>query len=1057
MIQGFYWNVTPGGVWYDTLKSRAAQLKRAGITSVYYPPVYKGNAGNSDVGYTPYDWYDLGEYDSRGGNISSGNGSDIPTRYGTYAKLQASINEFHTQGMQVIADIVFNHRQGGLLENIGGTAIGVGGNCPPAPGNNTQSYTAFPLTYGSGRIAKGVNQGGNQWYFPNSAVNASNTFDFCSQSQYGYFRFYTNDFGNDVAQHDGNGNELPIGDSLRQWGVWFTNRLGLDGYRIDNAKGIHPSWLTQWGNYRSMANKFMVAEIYDGDYGRLQDWLSRMSGRPNTSVFDFDLRFNGIKQMCDNGLWDLRNLHNVGLYNHGTTPTQIVTFVDNHDFDRRDWEGNTNYPGHDPVVNNKKLGYAYILLHQGYPCIWWHDYFTYGVRDDINKLLALRRWARGNQDYPTNYGNAVAGPGGDITKIYVMRRYGPAGSSPDTTGLLLVLNTRNSENSVWVTANSWANKTLKDITGTYADLLTVAADSRVLLKAPAYGYAVWVPDNFPSPFVTNLIAARIDIPSTVLATQVIPRATFVNASTLSRTSVLTTMTIAIGSTPVYSQTQTIANFPAGDSVAVSYPVFTTTNNTTYTVTATIAPIPGTPSGDDQIQSTFTTSFPPVPTIDGDLSDAQYRVLATKQNSNAGFGSAIDVTKIVYYPDIVNSQLYLGVVGKVPTNNRDGIGLWLNFSEPAGSPAGTTLGGAPFGIGGHYMSADSSRFKADFEVDYMFALQSDATLTNLYVDAVKRVGGVATAYLGNPGQSGAAVTGPPSSGTFTANSMQLAFNNDGLADHGFEIRIPFSELGISNAGTVQAFAMAVSNTAYFSDVTVPGSVALAPLANPGFNPDFGTLPGGPYHSSQSSLPVQLVSFSARSLPDGRVRLDWRTISEINNYGFYVQRRNIGPLQSWADVPASFVAGHGTTNAVHDYSFIDMSPPHGGVEYRLRQVDLDGTNHFSEPVRVNLTTHTTDEGLPTQFALHQNYPNPFNPATMIRYELPYASQVTIMLFNMLGQHVSTLVNEEQTPGFYHIRFDGTTLASGLYFYRIHARPTDGVHAQSFTDIKKFLLLK
>jgi hypothetical protein len=91
----------------------------------------------------------------------------------------------------------------------------------------------------------------------------------------------------------------------------------------------------------------------------------------------------------------------------------------------------------------------------------------------------------------------------------------------------------------------------------------------------------------------------------------------------------------------------------------------------------------------------------------------------------------------------------------------------------------------------------------------------------------------------------------------------------------------------------------------------------------------------------------------------------------------------------------------------------------------------------------------EGLPSSFTLSQNFPNPFNPSTTIQYALPKSSEVTLIVYNILGQHVATLVNETQGAGYHEAKFDGTALASGVYFYRIQAG--------SFVQTKKLLLLR
>jgi hypothetical protein len=83
------------------------------------------------------------------------------------------------------------------------------------------------------------------------------------------------------------------------------------------------------------------------------------------------------------------------------------------------------------------------------------------------------------------------------------------------------------------------------------------------------------------------------------------------------------------------------------------------------------------------------------------------------------------------------------------------------------------------------------------------------------------------------------------------------------------------------------------------------------------------------------------------------------------------------------------------------------------------------------------------------LEQNYPNPFNPVTTIRFGLPARSHVTLSVFNTIGQQVATLVEGEQEGGYHEVRFDGSTLASGVYFYRLHA--------ENFVQTKRLLLLR
>ena len=100
-------------------------------------------------------------------------------------------------------------------------------------------------------------------------------------------------------------------------------------------------------------------------------------------------------------------------------------------------------------------------------------------------------------------------------------------------------------------------------------------------------------------------------------------------------------------------------------------------------------------------------------------------------------------------------------------------------------------------------------------------------------------------------------------------------------------------------------------------------------------------------------------------------------------------------------------------------------------------------------LSTTAVESDEETLNGFKLHQNYPNPFNPATSISYSIPFTSHVSLIVYDMLGREIQTLVNEEKSMGSHTIRFDGTLLSSGIYFYILRSN--------DFIDTKKFILLK
>lgn len=199
----------------------------------------------------------------------------------------------------------------------------------------------------------------------------------------------------------------------------------------------------------------------------------------------------------------------------------------------------------------------------------------------------------------------------------------------------------------------------------------------------------------------------------------------------------------------------------------------------------------------------------------------------------------------------------------------------------------------------------------------------------------------------------------------------------------------------------------------------------------------------------SLPIQLAGFSASVIEGGRVRLDWTTLTETNNYGFEVQK-SLSPTTAFETIPNSFIPGQGTTVEPHHYSYVDETSTAGTWYYRLKQTDLDGTAHYSEPIHVDVLTGVDNEGgTATGFMLAQNYPNPFNPTTTIAYSIPANQQVRLKVYDLLGKEVADLVDEIQRAGNHVTSWDASSVAGGVYFYRL----TSG----SAVETRSLVLLK
>jgi hypothetical protein len=236
---------------------------------------------------------------------------------------------------------------------------------------------------------------------------------------------------------------------------------------------------------------------------------------------------------------------------------------------------------------------------------------------------------------------------------------------------------------------------------------------------------------------------------------------------------------------------------------------------------------------------------------------------------------------------------------------------------------------------------------------------------------------------------------------------------------------------------------------------PNQVINLPTFQRDIAPTVGTLLGfeTPYVSGQNlygidpPLPVELLSFSA-SVTESGIKLNWRTETEVNNYGFDIERTPLSPpfliggkKEEWEKI--GFVEGYGNSNSVKDYSFLDDDIISSSYLYRLKQIDNDGTYEYSNVIEIVV------DGVPGMFALEQNYPNPFNPVTTINYSLPVKSKVRLVVYNVLGENVIQLVNEVKEAGSYSVELNATGLPGGVHFYDLQT--------EFYVETRKMVILK
>jgi len=176
-------------------------------------------------------------------------------------------------------------------------------------------------------------------------------------------------------------------------------------------------------------------------------------------------------------------------------------------------------------------------------------------------------------------------------------------------------------------------------------------------------------------------------------------------------------------------------------------------------------------------------------------------------------------------------------------------------------------------------------------------------------------------------------------------------------------------------------------------------------------------------------VELSEFTAQfDKKEMLIKVLWSTSSENGNVGFDVYRsRSIDG--KYVKINEELIP----TQREGKYSFVDRSVQAGCVYYyKLVAVDASGNQMEYGPILVKIP-------LPQKFSLSQNYPNPFNPTTIVRYQIPKREKVELVIYNVLGQPIATLVDREQEPGYYEVKWDGkdrfgNEVSTGIYIYRL-----------------------
>lgn len=372
MMQFFHWYTPADGTLWKQLAENAKALAEAGITDVWLPPAYKGAAGGYDVGYGVYDLFDLGEFDQKG---------SVRTKYGTREEYLAGIKAAQQAGLQVYADVVFNHKLGADdSEEFKAT--------PYNPQNRNEAigelqeikaWTHFSFPGRNEKYSK------LKWHWQHFNAADYNAFEDETDAIY---LFEGKKFDKNVDLSNGNydylmGCNLDISNpdvqkELFYWGEWYLETTGVDGFRFDAIKHVRADFFLDWLEhirYHSSKNLFAVGEYWSGESDALEHFIKETDG--SMMLFDVNLHYNFARAGKGAENFDLKKIFdNTLVKDH---PTHAVTLVSNHD--------TQPLQSLESVVESwfKPLAYAMILLRKdGYPCVFAADYYGANYNDKGN-------------------------------------------------------------------------------------------------------------------------------------------------------------------------------------------------------------------------------------------------------------------------------------------------------------------------------------------------------------------------------------------------------------------------------------------------------------------------------------------------------------------------------------------------------------------------------------------------------------------------------------------------------------------------------------------------
>ncbi len=473
MMQYFEWYLPNNcNLWKEIIKI-APDLKKMGITSLWLPPACKGAAGINDTGYGVYDLYDLGEFNQKG---------TVRTKYGTKDEYIAAIRALQLENIQVLADIVLNHRMGA---------------------DEKQDIIAYKVNPDNRNEVLGDYRTISAWTKYNFEGRKNKYSDFKLdwshftsidyddiKKENGIFRFYGKHFSTEVDKERGNFdylmgcdvdfNNLDTVDDLNYWGNWFLEQTNVDGFRLDAVKHIRSSFYKRWlAELKSKFNKdlFTVGEYFSGNIDALLNYLD--CNEEVDSLFDVPLHTHFKEASESMGSYDMSKIFEDTLIDR--RPSKTVTFVDNHDTE----------PGQslESWIKEwfKPLAYSMIMLREkGIPCLFYGDY--YGIPEKnippMKEFLDILLLVRKNLAYGTETDYL------DNPNIIGWTREGDY--YHQDSGLAVILSNGEGGSKQMCVGKNLAGSVLYDCTGNVKETVYVDDDGNGIFYVNGGSVSIWI-------------------------------------------------------------------------------------------------------------------------------------------------------------------------------------------------------------------------------------------------------------------------------------------------------------------------------------------------------------------------------------------------------------------------------------------------------------------------------------------------------------------------------------------------------------------------------------